>query len=207
MSFSSSIRTRGFTLIEVLIAIALLVVIAAMAYTGMNSILRQNQVFEDQSQALQQLQFGVQLMQWDLTQAVGRSIRDGFGGSEPAMRGGDASDVMLAFTRGGNALLPEHPGSELARIRYRWVDDQLVRDQVTSLDAMNPAQVTSVPLFDGVSEVQLQFLGPGEVENTVWPPANVDQGEDSSASLPAAVRLHLRHERWGLLEFVFLVQG
>ena len=67
---------RGFTLIEVLIAMAITAVIALLAYTSLNTVIAGVESVRREADYTYQLNRAFQLLSRDLRQVVERPIRD-----------------------------------------------------------------------------------------------------------------------------------
>ena len=91
-------RWRGFTLLELLIAIAIFSIIASFAYAGLNVVLDTKQQTDEHLEALSTMQLGLHLLQMDIEQTVDRPIRNEYGDSEPALRSGGQSELLLELT-------------------------------------------------------------------------------------------------------------
>ena len=189
-------RCRGFTLLEVLVAIAIFGVVAVIAYGSLSSLMDSKRGVEDHAARLASLQLAFQLIQRDLAQAVDRPVRDELGGSEDAMLLSSAG--QLAFTRIGEDLpATEQPRSRLERLEYQLRDDKLWRVRWRQLDRVQGTKADEMLLMDGINSWKLRFLDRNGNWQTGWPTA--------AGALPAAVELQLEHETWGKLRRVFLV--
>jgi general secretion pathway protein J len=73
------IAIGGFTLLELLVALAIFAVLATMAYAALNSVLTARKQVEAKSARLSALQTALMIMERDVEQAVPRGIRDEFG--------------------------------------------------------------------------------------------------------------------------------
>ena len=94
-------RTQaGFTLVELLVASAILVVLGVAGYVGLDVVLGSAERTTQESQRLHRLQRCFTQLAMDLEQALGRPIRDDLGDEQAALsyQSGLAS---LEFTRGG----------------------------------------------------------------------------------------------------------
>ena len=92
---------RGFTLIEVLIAMAITAVIALLAYTSLNTVIAGVESVRREADYTYQLNRAFQLLSRDLRQVVERPIRDELDGTESALEGGPLARQTLALTRAG----------------------------------------------------------------------------------------------------------
>lgn len=106
---------QGFTLLEILIALAVFAVMSIMAHQGLRAIMDADHITRGQSQRLADLQVTLSVLERDLAQVISASTRDEFGDPLPPLRlrsGGDA--LRLELVRAGAG------GSERLR-RTAWV--------------------------------------------------------------------------------------
>ena len=76
-------RWRGFTLIEVLVAVFIFALLMLAGYGSINALLRTRDGLADQNGRLRDLQFAVGLLERDLRSALARPVREGYGAREP----------------------------------------------------------------------------------------------------------------------------
>ena len=100
LSFSSKAATnisgqQGFTLLEILIALAIFSIMSMMAYAGLTAVLDARASAVPRSEQLAQLQTTLYLLNEDLSQIIKRPIRDEFGTTEPAFSVGRGN--LLSF--------------------------------------------------------------------------------------------------------------
>ena len=86
------VRTRGFTLLELLVAVFIAALMAAMGYAALGQVVRQRASVQAEQQAVDDLSRALRVMTLDLSQAAARPVRDALG------RGMDAA--VLADPRG-----------------------------------------------------------------------------------------------------------
>lgn len=197
--------SRGFTLLELLVATAILALVMTMAYTALQAVVRKSDGLKTHAGELRRLLFGLQLLQWDVAQAMDRPVRMRLGGELPAFAGGGKGPVLLAFTRGGMPLLPGGTEPGVARIAYRLEQGRLMRDRYDRLDGGEERAPVSLELLAGVQEVHVGFVDASGRQQAQWPIGTATG--NTSEPLPAAVELDIRHRRWGELRRVFLVRG
>ncbi|WP_313328861.1 type II secretion system minor pseudopilin GspJ, partial [Stutzerimonas balearica] len=97
-------RTAGFTLLELLIAIALFALLGLGTYRMLEAVLRSDQATAEQEQRLRALSRAVWLFERDLQQVSPRPIRDAFGDEANAFIGqtaGEDGAPLLELTRSG----------------------------------------------------------------------------------------------------------
>lgn len=110
-------RQRGFTLLEMMIAISVFALIGVASFRVLNGVVDAQQVGERHSQQLAVFQKALLILDRDLQQVVDRPVRVGPDQTTAALRV-FTGDYPLEFTRGGwlNPLLL--PRSSLQRVAY-----------------------------------------------------------------------------------------
>ncbi len=199
-------RQSGFTLVELLLALAISALVAALAYAGIQSAIGVSSGMQDEVRRLSEVQRALNIIEEDLAQVVPRAIVNGYGSDEAAFRAGVYEDVLLEFTRGGLGNPQDLMRSELQRVRYVLADGRLWRQWWTVLDRVEESRAPeSALLLENVEALQLAFLPPAAVgapatdlyalmttaalwENA-WNSARL--APDTVAPLPLAVDLHL----------------
>jgi len=151
-------RERGFTLVEVLIALAITVFVAAASYTGISSTLTGAEQLRGASERTGDLNRALSLLSRDLRQFSNRSVRDEFGAMQPALSGGPLAFYPLSLTRDGWTNSLRQPRSELQRVFYYLEDDALWRAYYTVLDRAVDAEPQRMQLLRGVNAMELRFL-------------------------------------------------
>lgn len=168
-------RARGFTLVEVLVATAVLAVVAALAYGGVRKVLAGAERVRPAYVDLATLRAGFAVLESDVGQALGRGVRDAFGDPEPAFAG--AGEDVLTLTRFAPTTAATR--APLRRIAYTVEAGALVRRLWPTLDRAPGAQADVQVVFRDVASVRTRFLA--ETWEAVWPPAG------PHGALPAAV--------------------
>ncbi|MEH6590134.1 MAG: type II secretion system minor pseudopilin GspJ [Halioglobus sp.] len=152
-------RANGFTLIEVLIALAITVFVSSIAYASLSSVISGVESTRAVAQRTYEINRAWSILSRDLRQFAARPVRDEFGEVEPALIGGSAARFHLSFTRSGwhNAL--GQPRSSLERVNYQLVDQALWRESYTVLDRSGNSEPRRVKLLERVEYFDLSFLG------------------------------------------------
>lgn len=195
------VRAAGFTLLELLVAVALLGLVAAMAYGGLDSLADSSRLVHDHEDRLARTQLALQLLQNDLLTVVDRGSRDILGDRQPAMRWDPASRT-LSFTRLGPDLPPgSRPRSRLEHVAYRLHSGDWVRIRWRHADRLQGTPAERQPLLDGVLAVTPRFVDRDGQWQDQWPPP-----DNPDAPLPVAVELTLQHPQFGELRRLMLVQ-
>ena len=111
------IKSRGMTLLEILVAISIFSLIGLAAYRVLSSITGAERQSSVHSAMLQRWQRAMLLIDADLQQPVQRPVRRDDGGEEPALMV-NQGDYVLAMTRGGWLNPMRLPRSHLLRVAY-----------------------------------------------------------------------------------------
>ncbi|MBI3344495.1 MAG: type II secretion system minor pseudopilin GspJ [Gammaproteobacteria bacterium] len=199
-------RTSGFTLLELLVALAIFGVVAAMAYGGLQSVLNTRAASDKQAAELAELQLGFTRMERDIEQIVARSVRDGLGDRQPALRGESGGETLLEFTRTGWRNPAGQARSHLQRIAYQLKEGRLVRLSWSVLDQGPSAEPQESVLLDNVTAVEVQFLDKSLAEQALWPKPDA-AANNEKVTLPRAIQVSVEIKGWGRINRLFRVVG
>jgi general secretion pathway protein J len=119
-------RQQGFTLLEIVIALAIFSVMSMMAYAGLAAMLDARASTVPRAQQLAQLQTTLYLLNEDLSQVIKRPIRDQLGSSEPAFSIGRGNEILV-FTRTVPSWLANSSETNLLRVSYSLEKEALYR--------------------------------------------------------------------------------
>ena len=162
---------RGFTLIEVLVAMAIFAVLAAFCYGTLSQTLLSAEILNNRMDRLQALQRTIRMLTDDLQQLAPRPIRDELGDNlRPALDTGFQSGFALELTRGGWSNPVVLPRSTLQRVGYRIEEEELVRYHWYALDRTLNSDPVSLSLLGGVEAIEFRFLVGEEEFSDQWPP-------------------------------------
>jgi len=162
----------GFTLIEVLVALAVFAIMSALAYGTLNQTLISADILSARMDRLQAIQRTIRQVDQDLMQLAPRPIRDELGdGYSPALRTGIQTGFALELTRGGWTNPIALPRGTLQRAAYRLEDDKFVRYHWNVLDRTLSNQVIGVTLLDNVESVVFLFMQENGEWTEQWPPS------------------------------------
>ena len=188
----------GFTLLELLIAMAIFATIAVISYSGLSSMLKTSKAVEIDAARLKEIQIAVLFMQRDLLQSVNRPIREEYGSTLEALRSSDQGDVLLEFTHGGYRNPAGFLRSSLQRVGYGIDDDEnLVRYIWPVLDRSQDTKFGKHELLPKVNNIQFRFLDKSNSWAESWPPITT---ENKVAGLPRAVEITFDLTDWGRIK-------
>lgn len=197
-------RQRGFTLIEVMVSLAIFAALAAASYTTLNGTVEASRVVSEQMSRLQSLQRTVQRMTMDFGQLTPRPVRDELGdGRQPVLRADARSLDLVELSRGGwsNPLILPRPA--LQRVAYRIEEDRLIRRQWPVMDRTLATEPIEATLLEGLRDIRIRYLA-GDEWTEQWPP-DASAGAGALALRPRAVEIVLVVEDLGEIRRVIEV--
>jgi general secretion pathway protein J len=200
-------RTAGFTLLELLIAIAIFALVAAMAYGGLNSVLNVSERVNEQAERLKALQLTFLWMQRDIEEAVLRPVRDEYGEVLPALRGSEVGTALFEVTRAGWTNPLGAARSNLQRSEYRLEEERLIRRYWRVLDRAQDSEPVDRVMLDGVTRLEFRYWD-AQGEHRQWPDLN-SSGQPQTAAdvMPLGIEVRLETAREGVITRFFRVAG
>ena len=201
--------TLGFTLIEMLIALAIGAGIAAMAYSALDGTIKADEKVSAVTKSIDDFDRVWQYMGPDLLYAAERTWVNTSGTQKPALAGvfGDRlsqsdvgianeDDYILQFVRGNRENLLDKPRSNLYLVGYRLTQEDgselksLWRDRWGPVDGSEEPKVQQRRLLDGVSSLGFRYLSSSfrRLDNSAWVTGWPSGGRVVS-DLPAAVEV------------------
>lgn len=218
-------RMRGFTLIELMVALFITAIVFAMGYAAISQALTSRSAIEAQATRLLAVQKALRMMEQDFELLQPRPVRSLIGdGYDAALLAPDTSTTTLAtstqpgnsgseatpvvtLTRGGWSNPAGLQRSELQRAAYYVADGKLMRVYKPVLDATSAVANVKRELLDHVSSLSLRFMDISRTWRTGWPvqETNAEMQQRVLAFRPIAVEVTLTLEDWGTLVRVFEV--
>ncbi|MDC9503862.1 type II secretion system minor pseudopilin GspJ [Pseudoalteromonas sp. Angola-18] len=196
-------KQRGFTLIEVLVAMAILAVVIMATHQILDSTTKAKEASDEKIAELNGLQTAFRLMDQDFSQMTQRTVRNEAGDAqEQYLLAGryilESQYDGIAFVRDGwvnpiNLL----PRSELQAVGYRVLDDNLERVYRVYVDQLDNMEPRVQVVLKGIEELKFEFLD----ANNEW------QKQWQIKALPKAVAVTLQQIEAEPIRRVFLVPG
>ena len=169
-------RSRGFTLVELLVAIAITAIIMVTAYGGLRAVTNNEDHSRAADKRLRQVQLAMRIMEQDFMQLEPRPVRDGLGGVEPPLLAGPENVPPIIFTRGGWSNPLGITRSTEQRVAYSLEDGKLMRSWWPELDGQTQVVPAKEPLLDGVDSIKIQYMdATSKTFQDVWPPTQLTQ--------------------------------
>lgn len=223
-------KQAGFTLIEVMVAMAITAVVAVMAYYGIDSAIRLSTAAEQESDNLRELNRAFDVIARDLRQVMPRPVRDPAGyGMLSAFILEESGDTLLRFSRSGwtNPEPQRFQRSQLQRVHYRYEDEKLIRVSWQMMDRYPDSKEQEIVLLEDVTELSIKVMQAPDISQLsqaqlgdnvflnlpasatqvqwqeVWPPASSDGLQSVSTVLPSAIEITINLKRWGEIRRLF----
>ena len=185
---------QGFTLLEILIALAIFSIMSMMAYAGLSAVLDARASTVPRAEQLAQLQATLYLLNEDLSQIINRPIRDEFGTTEPAFSVGRGNEILV-FTRTVPSWSNNADSNSLLRVSYRLENDALYRRVWSIPDRTQQTEYRSRKLITthGVTINKFNEL------TQAWEPLNV------GGDIPKALDISFKLDGMGTIHRSFLI--
>jgi len=206
----------GFTLVEVLIAMAITAFVSVLSYQTLSTALAGIESARTESERLHEINRAFTVLSRDVRQMTNRPVRDEFGQMASAVSGGELARDPLRLTRSGWHNSTGAPRSTLQRVAYRLEEDKLLRLSYPVLDRTTAIEPTETVLIDGVKVFELRFLPSVNalevdrnqvIDRRFWQENWVaDVGfTDKIIGPPAAIEVRVILSDWGELERLYVM--
>jgi general secretion pathway protein J len=211
-------NSKGFTLLEVLIAIAIFSVISLASFTIFDTVLNSDETSKKRTDRLNELQRAFLIIERDLLQLSKRTMRlNGEQPSEKFIHQTDSSffssSQSLAFVRHGwtnPALLL--PRSDMQSVAYQLNDNTVERLHFNYVDAVLGQEPKVRPLITLVNTLSFEYYYTDN--NATTSSSFGNSGKDShwekklnDKGLPLAIAIEIDTEDYGIIRRQFLVAG
>lgn len=193
---------KGYTLLEILIALFIFAIVSAIVLTGITTVISSRDHNQRHSEQLAHLQVGMTQIARDLQQMIDRPITNASGQIEAALVSNEKSpEQTLQFTRSGYVNpFAMQKRSHLQRVAYQLRGSALVRENWLVLDPADTTAPQERVLFNQVVLMQWQFLDHNNKFYDLWPPTAKAEFE-----LPKAIALVLKIKNIGTLRRLFII--
>jgi general secretion pathway protein J len=197
-------NNRGFTLIEIVIAIAIFAIIASIS----SSILYQSFQIKErsviQSNKINNLQLAISLLDKDFKQVIERPVRGNEMHLFPSFIG---QKDYVEFTRGGavNPMSSEKR-STLKRIAYLCKNGRLVRRVWAKLDTPNRDIYHDTTMLHNLNKCSFAYIGLHQnIVPTWYQYSSRKNNKTINTPLPKAVQLTIKINGLGGSKFAFML--
>lgn len=192
-------QQRGFTLIEILVAVFIFAILSVVMAEGLRRMLTFHDTTVVRAARLRELQFAFLMFSRDLEQAVDRSVLNESGQKEAAFIG---MPTQMTFTHTGQAsLLSGGTESQLQRVSYRASDSAFSRVSTSALDRAKKTPVVSRRLSNQMQEVRFQYYSRTNKRfYNDWP-----LKDETKQALPSGIRLSVTIPNMGKMSQFYVI--
>ena len=180
-------QSKGFTLLELLVAMSIFSFMSIMAYGGLSNILTSDKVLEEKEKKLKTLERTMMFIELDFRQMVARPRRSGYDQFDKSLVYGFDSEGVVEFTRAGNSNPAGLVRSSLQRVRYNLQDKKLSRMSWSLVDHID-AEPINMSLLEDVELFELRLLDSKNEWQVNWA---------AEKEIPRAIEVTLEHKYWG----------
>lgn len=194
-------QQQGFTLLEVLVAIAVFAMLSLSANQVISNVMRSDVQSKEHNQRLQVIQRTMIMMDNDFRQIVTRKFRvEAEKPTDKILQAGeyllDSSSEGITFVRGGwQNPQSMFPRGDITRVGYRIIDDNLERVWFRYPDTVVGAKPLVRVLLTGVSDLKFEFYYDKQWHKK-WNKAD---------SLPAGIKVIMTLKKLGIIERIYLL--
>ena len=180
---------NGFTLIEIVVAIGIFAIIAAIAYPGMIQFLDVRDAIMQRSEQISSIQKSVTFLENDLRFALNRSVRNEYGDTEAAWDTEVRSDELFRMTAAypdlalGGSAIPK-------RVAWAWDGDNLLRREWRVLDRTVDSEARERIILADIEGVEVRYaeIDPEGGDSLNWS----TRFDNEQQSVPPALEIIIR---------------
>jgi type II secretion system protein J len=181
----------GFTLVEFIVATAVLAIMGGVAYGGWFNVTRIADRTEQTIARYDELQRTFYWFAEDFEQIVKRDAVEELGGKRKSIEISEQGEFIIQVTRGGwtnPALLQVPPRSHLQSVAYYIdADDRLLRRYWYHVDRFDSTSYRDRLMVNDVVGLTFRFLTASGEWTTSWPPEESNNLEEEFDELPIAL--------------------
>lgn len=203
MTRFSAARQKGFTLLEIIIAIAIFALLGLACNNLLQTVLRSSAKAQEVTESLQKVSQSMSLMESDFSQLAARPMRPNSSASNQAsfynhrVNSSESDSQYIEFFHQG-FLNPQgfFPRGEVQRVAYRLKDHKLERLSFPYPEPAPDQEPLITEIFDKVEKIEYFFY-----KKKSWKP------HVSTKSMPKALMFRITFENELSIDRKFLVLG
>ncbi|MFT4993147.1 MAG: general secretion pathway protein J [Paraglaciecola sp.] len=199
-------KNRGFTLLEILIAMAIFTLIGLASTSVLTTVIDSDEASSQRFEKLEGLQRAMLTLERDILQALPRAIRVNGEANNTVIEGGqdllDSEADGISFVRAGwhnpQLMLPR---STLQAVAYRLQEGQLQRLYGNYLDNVVGFEPKVKVLLEDVTDFRVEFLSSPDGKDLNWEESYM------GTVLPRAVAVTINSQDFGEIRREFFLGG
>jgi len=191
-------RSRGFTLLEVLVAMSIFAVIGLGASQMLRTVIITHERTQATMKDIAAFTKAITVIQRDFSQLVNRPVKNEFGEPLPPLVVDSNGDKIIEFSRTGWNNPLGLSRSDIQRVAYGVTDEgELKRYFWLVLDRAEDSPVIEQTLLEGIEEFRINLTSVEGDTSDLWPNNN------SQSSLPLGAEVFIVSRSFGEIRQVF----
>lgn len=192
----------GYTLIEVLIALAVFAIIAIITAAIMLQVFDTRERIAAEANKMNTLQLAILRIEQDTRQFVPRAVRSN---DMKILSQFTGQHRYVEFTRGGMINpMSQAMESSLSRVAYTCDHDKLIRRSWLNLDTPDRHQHHDNVILDHLHSCSFDYVSNYNQILPDWRVFKLEKKQKLSA-IPKAIRLTINPDNWGDMSLLFII--
>lgn len=179
------IQNRGMSLLEVLVSISLMVIISAISYTSLNSLVESKQHTDEVAEKLKNEVILSRQLNYDFESIIDRQTKGFRGELNPSIQG-DIRSVSLI--RNGNINPLNEFRSELQKVQWLFSDGQVIRRNTKHIETQQSQVWNQKIMLSGIKDFRVEYVSRiNGSKKFTWP-------SDNENGLPRSINIKIEFE-------------
>jgi general secretion pathway protein J len=200
-------RQSGFTLLEILVATAIMAIMAVLAFRTVAEARIEVEMAEGHLDRLREVQRAMHLLTSDFRTAAPRPVRESIGdGYRAAVMRDPNSLGLVELTHADWPNGAGMPRGTVQRVGYRLEERKLIREHWNVTDATLATPPIAREILQEVESVEIRYMNNGREWVAEWPPLGSTAGQEFRQR-PLAVEVTIVLADYGELKRLIEVPG
>jgi len=159
MMSSGRSGNRGFTLVEMVVSIAIFAIISVAIYATIARFMEMNVELKQRTDQMSRLNVLFMLLERDIHNYIDRPVRGAYGGALPAYQSyAESKDQTLLFEMTiATPSYQQTDSASLSRVGWLFRDNSIVRQSWDVLDRAQDSEPHEELLLDGVEDIVVKY--------------------------------------------------
>ncbi len=203
MCLNSKGKSAGFTLLEVMVALAIMAIIAVLSGQAFQTASSGAAATREAMDRFARIDRTFVLLENDFRNALPMLVRSESGNPLPPLYIAVSDDYWLTILRGGFDNTLFQPRTELVRIGYRYVNEAIWRDTWYNPADNDENEARKQKLLTGVRTMEVRVLPRNATSIAAGPWLDSWPGNPHSTDLPIAIEITLELDDLGEVTRLF----